>query len=117
MKKAYYLSSCTTCIRILQEFKNEKFVLQDLKSAPVTPKQLDQMYALTSSYESLFSKRAQKYKHLGLKDKNLTEQDFKRLLLEEYTFLKRPVFMVGEAIFVGNSKKVLTALKAYLSDE
>lgn len=117
MKKAYYLSSCTTCNRILQEFKNEQFELQDLKLAPVTPKQLDQMHALTSSYESLFSKRAQKYKRMGLKDKNLTEQDFKELLLKEYTFLKRPVFMFDQAIFVGNSKKVLTALKAYLSDE
>ena len=117
MKKAYYLSSCNTCIQILQEFKNEQFVLQDLKSAPVTPKQLDQMFALTSSYESLFSKRALKYKRMGLKDKNLTEQDFKGLLLEEYTFLKRPVFMFDEVIFIGNSKKVLMALNAYLSDE
>tara|TARA_B100000780_G_scaffold145024_1_gene101350 strand:+ start:19095 stop:19445 length:351 start_codon:yes stop_codon:yes gene_type:complete len=116
MKKAFYLSTCSTCLRILKDI-NIDFDLQDVKTNPVTTSQLDEMYLLTTSYEALFSKRAQKYKSMGLKDKNLQEEDFKQLLLQEYTFLKRPVFMLDNTIFVGNSKKVIESLKVYLANE
>jgi len=116
MKKAFYLSTCSTCVRILKDL-NHEFDLQDIKTNPVTAEQLDEMYKHTSSYEALFSKRAQKYKSMGLKEQNLQEEDFKKLLLQEYTFLKRPVFLVDNTIFVGNSKKVIDSLNTYLSDE
>ena len=89
MKKAYYLSSCSTCDRILKEVKDHHFQLQDIKSDAITEEQIDQLYQFTHSYEDLFSKRARKYKSMGLKDQNLKEEDFKNLILEEYTFLKR----------------------------
>jgi arsenate reductase len=111
MKKAYYLKTCDTCKRILKEVDTDDFDLQEIKSNPITENQLQEMYALTNSYEALFNKRARLYKSEGLKDKNLTESDFKELLLKEYTFLKRPVFIVDELIFVGNSKKTIDALK------
>tara|TARA_B100000780_G_scaffold228201_1_gene167567 strand:+ start:709 stop:1062 length:354 start_codon:yes stop_codon:yes gene_type:complete len=117
MKKAFYLSSCSTCLRILKELNQSDFILQDLKKNPVTTEQLNEMYSKTSSYEALFNKRAQKYKTLGLKEKNLKEKDLKNLILAEYTFLKRPVFLIDDILFVGNSKKVITSLKAYLSNE
>ena len=60
---------------------------------------------------ALFSRRAMKYKEMGLKDKNLTEDDYHRLILEEYTFLKRPVTINGKKIFIGNDKKTVEALK------
>lgn len=116
MKKAFYLSTCSTCLRIIKDL-NHDFDLQDVKTNPVTASQLDKMYLLTTSYEALFSKRAQKYKSMGLKDKNLQEEDFKQLLLQEYTFFKRPVFMLDNTIFVGNSKKVIESLKVYLANE
>lgn len=117
MKKAYYLSSCSTCDRILKEVKDHHFQLQDIKSDTITEEQIDQMYQFTNSYEALFSKRARKYKSMGLKDQNLKEEDFKNLILEEYTFLKRPVFIVGHEIFVGNSKKTIDGLKKCLVNE
>ena len=117
MKKAYYLSSCSTCDRILKEVKVHHFQLQDIKSDAITEEQIDQMYQFTNSYEALFSKRARKYKSMGLKDQNLKEEDFKNLILEEYTFLKRPVFIVGHHIFVGNSKKSIDGLKKCLVNE
>ena len=43
------------------------------------------------------------------------EQEYKDLLLSHYTFLKRPVFVIEETIFVGNAKKTVEALKEYLS--
>jgi arsenate reductase len=111
MKKAYYLKTCDTCKRILNEVNTDGFDIQEIKTNPVTENQLQEMYTLTNSYEALFNKRARLYKSEGLKDKNLEENDFKELLLKEYTYLKRPVFIVDDLIFVGNSKKNIDALK------
>jgi len=111
MKKIYYLSTCDTCKRIMKEIGvDETWVKQDIKIEKITEEQLEEMKKLSGSYESLFSRRAQKYKSLGLKDKNLTEEDYKKYLLEEYTFLKRPVTLLDHLIFVGNSKKVTEAI-------
>jgi len=117
MKKVYYLSSCSTCDRILKEVKYHHFQFQDIKSDAITEEQLDQMCQFTNSYKDLFNKRARKYKSMGLNYENLKEEDFKNLILKEYTFLKRPVFIVGHEIFVGNSKKTIDALKKYLANE
>ena len=108
MKKIYYLSSCSTCTRIMKELKLETdYILQDIKTEKITKVQLEEMAKLSGSYESLFSRRALKYKELGLKDKVLNEDDYKSYILEEYTFLKRPVLVVNNKIFVGNSKKIV----------
>ena len=117
MKKVYHLSSCSTCQRILKEIEATDFVLQDIKTEAISESQLEEMYVFTSSYEALFSKRAIKYKSMGLKDKNIQEEDFKNLILEEYTFLKRPVFIINDEIYVGNSKKVVEAVKNTLANE
>lgn len=71
--------------------------------------QLEEMAAMTGSYESLFSRRSMQFRARGLQDKELTESDYKKLILEEYTFLKRPVIIISNKIFVGNSKKVVEA--------
>lgn len=80
----------------------------------MTPEQLDAMKAATGTYESLFSRRAMKYKEMGLKDKPLTEADYRQLILDEYTFLKRPVVFVNNKVFVGNEKKTVAAIKEAL---
>lgn len=117
MKKVYHLSTCSTCQRILKEINAPDFVLQDIKTEAISESQLEEMYKFTSSYEALFSKRAMKYKSMALKERNLKEEDFKNLLLEEYTFLKRPVFIINDEIYVGNSKKVVEAVKNTLAHE
>ncbi|MCA0131422.1 arsenate reductase family protein [Winogradskyella alexanderae] len=118
MKKMYHLSTCNTCARIINELNlPNDFVLQDIKTDPITKVQLEEMRQLTDSYESLFSKRARLYKELDLKDKNLSEDDFKTYILEHYTFLKRPVTIIGNAIFIGNSKKVVEATKNALNEQ
>ena len=113
MKKIYHLATCSTCKAILNAIKpSEKgYKLQDIKTEKITPEQLDELKALTGSYESLFSRRAIKYKEMGLKDKNLSEKDYRDLILKEYTFLKRPVIIKGKKIFVGSEKKTVEGLK------
>lgn len=112
MKKIYHLSTCDTCKRILKEIDApESFVLQDIKTETITAEQLDEMRKLAGSYEALFSKRARLYKERDLKNKDLQEDDYKELILEHYTFLKRPVIINNEEIFIGNSKKTVAAAK------
>ena len=111
MKKVYFLQTCDTCKRILKEVNTEGFEKREIKSNPISDDELAEMYALSNSYEDLFNKRARLYASKGLKNKNLSESDFKKYLLEEYTFLKRPVFLVDGEIFIGNSKKVIEKLK------
>ena len=113
MKKMYHLGTCRTCQAIIKETRVDKkgFAMQDIKTEKITPAQLDQMKELAGSYESLFSRRALKYKSLGLQDKNLTEDDYRTLILSEYTFLKRPVTITGKKIFIGNAPKTVEALK------
>jgi len=82
-----------------------KFILQEIKSTPITVKQLEEIYALTKSYEVLFSRRAKKYKQMDLKNQVLTEKDYHQLILDEYTFLKRPVIINKNKVFVGNMQK------------
>ena len=110
MKKIYYLKTCDTCKRILNSINHDEFILQDIKSDPITVKQIEEMYILSGSYESLFSRRAKKYKAMDLKNQSLAEADIKQLILEEYTFLKRPVIIFKDTIFIGNSKKNVEAL-------
>jgi arsenate reductase len=111
MKKVYFLQTCDTCKRILKEVNTSGFELQEIKSDPVTAAQLEEMYKLSGSYENLFNKRARLYKSMDLKNKTISETDYKQYILEEYTFLKRPVFIVEDEIFIGNSKKVVEAMK------
>lgn len=112
MKKIYHLANCTTCQRILKELNpSEDFILQDIKTEPITAKQLDEMKKLAGSYEALFSRIALKYRQWGLNEKKLTENDYRELILKEYTFLKRPVILLGDSIFIGNSPKNVAAAK------
>ena len=112
----YHLGNCTTCQAIIKETgidkKSRGFDFQEIKTESITPAQLDEMKKMAGSYEALFSRRALKYKEMGLKDKQLTEKDIRDLILSEYTFLKRPVVIDGDKIFVGSEKKNVAALKA-----
>ena len=110
MPRFLYLSTCNTCRRILEALGGpEKFELQDVKTDPVTPAQLDRLYAQTGSYEALFNRRSRQYRARGLHEQTLTEDDYRRLLLEEYTFIKRPIVFTDGQVYIGNSKKVVAA--------
>ncbi len=115
MRKIYHLASCSTCQRIIKTLNNgEGFELQNIKEEKMTPEQLDAMAEKVGSYEALFSRRAMKYRAMGLHEKQLSEQDYRQLILDEYTFLKRPVILIDDAIFVGNAKKMVEAAQAAL---
>ena len=113
MRKIYHLANCGTCQRIIKELGGLKdFEQQDIKTQPMTSAQLDEMKRMAGSYDALFSRRAIKYKEMGLKDRALSEKEIRRLILDEYTFLKRPVIIVDDRIFVGNAPAVVAEAAA-----
>jgi len=109
MKKAYCVSTCTTCQRIMKDADLIKkgYACQNIKVDKITPAQLDVMKTMMGSYEALFSRRAIKFKSMGLSGKTLTEKDYRDLMLQEYTFLKRPVVISGKKIFSGSAPKTV----------
>ncbi len=116
MNKIYYLASCDTCRKIIKSLpENNGLAFHDIRQNPITPKELDEMHKLSGSYEALFSRKAQLYKSMDLKNKPLAEDDFRKYILEHYTFLSRPVFIINGKIYIGNSQKnineVLSVLK------
>ncbi|WP_163398452.1 arsenate reductase family protein [Flavobacterium fluviatile] len=114
MNKIYYLASCDTCRKIIKVLpKDNNLVFHDIKQNPITEAELEEMYKLSGSYEALFSKKAQLYKSMDLKNKSLSETDFKKYILEHYTFLSRPVFIIDGKIYIGNSQQnILQVMKA-----
>lgn len=110
----FYLASCDTCRKIIKSLpKDLSLVYHDIKQNPITTAQLEEMKALAGSYEALFSKKAQLYKAMDLKNKSLTEADYKKYLLEHYTFLSRPVFIIEDQIYIGNTQQnILLVTKA-----
>ncbi|MDX1333561.1 MAG: ArsC/Spx/MgsR family protein [Robiginitalea sp.] len=115
MKKIYHLSTCDTSRRILEELDvPDGTELQDIKATPINPEQLEALKNTAGSYEALFSKRARLYRERNLKERSLDERDFRELLLEHYTFLKRPVVVVDDAVFIGNAAKTVAAAKEAL---
>lgn len=118
MRVFFYLSSCDTCKRIIKTLNLDATITRvDIKTNPLTVSQLEELYSLTQSYEALFSKRAQLYKQRDLKNQKLEDTDYRSLLLEHYTFLKRPVLVYDKIIFIGNSSKATEAAKVFLDEQ
>lgn len=110
----YYLASCDTCRKIIKSLpKEHDFKFHDIKQDPITVAELEKMRELSGSYEALFSKKAQLYKSMDLKNKSLNEDDYKKYILEHYTFLSRPVFIIKDKIYIGNTQQnMLQVMKA-----
>ncbi|HLU87147.1 MAG TPA: ArsC/Spx/MgsR family protein [Taishania sp.] len=115
MKRIYYLKTCSTNQRILKELNTTGFELINIKEQNIDADTLDMLAKQVGSYEALFSKKATKYKEQGLKDKNLQESDYRQLMLEEYTFLKRPFIINENEVFIGNAKEVVEKAKKSLN--
>ena len=116
MNKVFHLSSCGTCKRILTDTNAAAVCeLQDIKTANISTEELANLAEKVGSYEALFSRKALKFRSMGLHEKTLTETDYRDLMLQEYTFLKRPFIIVGNDVFIGNAPKTVAAAKDFLT--
>jgi len=118
MRKIYYLASCDTCKKIIKSLPSTAHLaFHDIRQNPITVAELEFMHQLSGSYEALFSKKAQLYKEKGLKNITLTEDYYKKYILEHYTFLSRPVVILDNEIFIGNSQPNVLKLQKALINE
>ena len=118
MRIFYYLSTCQTCKRIMKDLDLDDSIQKiDIKKNPINKDQLNYLYKIEGCYENLINKRTQLFKTLSLSNKVLGENDYKKLLLEHYTFLKRPVLAYDNNLFIGNSSNVIIKMKKFLSEQ
>lgn len=117
MKKVFYLKTCGTCKKILSRYPLDGWELREIKSNPITQEELAEMYQRTTSYEKLFSRKSTQIKAREIEVEKLKGNDFKDLLLSHYSFLKRPVFVCGKEIFIGNEKSNLEALDRFFNSD
>ena len=117
MPKTFFtLPTCKTCQRIESDLDPSGCgaTVRDIKASGITAAELDAMHAHSGSYEALFSRRAMKFRSMGLADRTLTEADYRQLILDEYTFLKRPVLLTEDGVFVGSAKAAVEGARAAL---
>ncbi|PQJ16361.1 arsenate reductase family protein [Aureicoccus marinus] len=115
MKKLYYLETCKTCQKIIAVLQPLDGVeMREIKSQGLSEEELEKLYQRAGSYEALFSRRAMLFRQRGLNNQELGEQDYKNLILEHYTFLKRPVLLANDQVFIGNAKKTVEAAQQAL---
>lgn len=116
MKMFIYLSTCDTCKRIMKDLQvDDSWDLQDIKKQQISVKQLEELRKHAESYESLVNKRAQKFKAGGYSTKSMSEDDWKALILSDYTFIKRPIAIINDEYFIGNSKQTVESAKEMLN--
>ena len=109
MKKIFFLSTCSTCLRILKAINFPVDIEKiDIKNNPIDEASLGVLYEQTRSYESLFSKKSRKYE--SVRGDILSDNDYREKLITEYTFLKRPVIIYGDFISVGSDKVAVEKL-------
>jgi arsenate reductase (glutaredoxin) len=114
MNKIYHLSTCDTCRKILSLLNTDKVTLINLREKNINQEDLDLMKKQMGSYEALFNKRAQKLKLMPEDEKPKNDNDYKKLILSEYTFLKRPAAIINGKVYAGNDKVTVEQLVSVL---
>ena len=111
MKKFYYLSTCDTCKRIMKNLYLSDFEIIDIKKEMISKEELQYAKEHFESYLDLFNKRARKIKELGIDLNTQSEDQLEKLILSEYSFLKRPLMIDGNEVLAGNSKNVVAQME------
>jgi len=111
----YYLKTCDTCKRIIKTLQLPDSIKQiNIKENPITPEQLDVLFSKTKSYSALLNSRGQLLKKRRIKAAEVSEKKSKALILEHYSFLKRPVLIYQDEIFIGNAAVTIEAAQIAL---
>jgi len=104
----YGLPNCTTCqkaLRRLDYHRVSDIKKRNIKDEPLTREEVERLATLLGGATNLFSRRSNKYREFGLKDKTLSENEMLDLMAGEYTFLKRPILVAGDKAIAGFFEK------------
>lgn len=107
--KLYWLPHCSTCKKA-KEFIEKKGIeitsFHNIKENRLERKEIERLSELAGGAENLFSRRAIKYREMGLNEREVSSAEMLDLMASEYTFIKRPVLVVGEKASAGFSEKI-----------
>jgi len=109
----YWLPYCSTCQKAVAYLQEKGIPIQsyrNLKEEPLSESEVRALAAKVGGVETLFSKRAMKYRAMGLHEREVAEDEMVRLMAEEYTFVTRPVIVQGDRATAGFSAKKIEAL-------
>ena len=95
----------------MEQLDLSNFSLREIKSSPVSEVELEEMVKLAGSYEALFSRKSMQIKARNIDLSQLDEKQYRKLILSHYSFLKRPVVITEQQIFIGNDKAVQEELR------
>lgn len=114
IERFYWLPHCSTCVKAQQYLLEKGAEIKkyiDVKTEQVSKEEVKELTELMGSVEGLFSKRAMKYRSMGLDKMELSDQDMLKYMHEEYTFIKRPVVVTSDKkLLAGFSAKQYDAL-------
>ena len=109
----YGLPHCTTCQKAVAYLEGKGVAIDrfhDLKTDRLSADEVRRLAELVGGPGKLFSRRAMKYRAMGLHEREVSEEEMLRLMEEEYTFITRPVVVAGDRATAGFSAKRLDAL-------
>ena len=109
----YWLPYCSTCQKAVAHLEAKGVPIRafrNLKEEPLSQAEVRELAAKVGGVEALFSRRAMKYRAMGLHEREVSEDEMVRLMAEEYTFVTRPVIVRGERATAGFSAKRVDAL-------
>lgn len=104
----YWLPNCSTCQKAAKFLgqhgvKIEQF--HNIKVEKLSREEVEKLADLVGGVTELFSKRAIKYREMKLNERELSDAEMLALMADEYTFIKRPVFVLNEKGIAGFSEK------------
>jgi arsenate reductase (glutaredoxin) len=105
----YWLPHCSTCQKAEAYLMEMGVTIKhhhDLKADTIAPDDLQALVKGIGGAENLFSKRAMKYRSLGLDKQTLTDAQMIEHMQTEYTFIKRPALLLSDGrVLAGFSTK------------
>lgn len=102
--KLYWLPHCSTCQKAVRWLERRGVTVtqyRDIKDEPLSRSEVEALAEMVGGAAELFSKRAVKYREMKLAEKDLTEDEMLDLMASEYTFLKRPIMVIGSDAVAG----------------
>lgn len=109
----YGLPHCSTCQKAVAHLEGKGVQVDrfhDLKTDRLSADEVRGLAERVGGVDKLFSRRAMKYRAMGLHEREVPEDEMLRLMEEEYTFITRPVVVSGDRATAGFSAKRLDGL-------
>lgn len=100
----YWLPNCSTCqkaVKWLDRRGVKVTEFRDIKEDRLSRAEVEELVMMAGEPADLFSKRAIKYREMKLNEREVSPTEMLDLMTEEYTFIKRPVLVIGGKAVAG----------------